>query len=109
VLPRRHGSARRRDRAAYAAAVALGVGVAVRPAEEGFQPTARALIPRPRIGVRRVTAESGGGGSLASRLHLRDAIREVDDKLRPVRDLLNRSRRFLDDYGRDITGGADDE
>jgi len=76
VLPRRHGSARRRDRAAYAAAVALGVRVTVRPAEEGFQPTARALIPRPRIGVRRVTAESGGGGSLASRLHLRDAIKD---------------------------------
>lgn len=76
MLPRRHRSARSRDRAADPATLAVDVGVTIRSTQERFQPTARAFVPCPRVGIRRVTAESGGGSSLASRLQLRDTIKD---------------------------------
>lgn len=76
MLPGRHRAARCRDGAADAATLAVGVGIAVGSTQECLQPTACAFIPRPRVGIGRVTAESGGGGSLAGRLHLGDTIKD---------------------------------
>ena len=76
VLPGRHRAAWRRDRAADTAALAVGVGPAMRSTQEYLEPTACAFIPRPRIGVRRVAPEPGGSGSVAGGLHLGDTIKD---------------------------------